>query len=144
MNFIVKELRIETVAPIQVIDLSAQVRALVAQTGVSAGLVTLISHHTTAFVSINEFEPGLQADMVDFLTRIAPPSAGYRHDVAPVDDRLNAHSHLVGLCLTASQSIPIVDGRLLLGAWQSILFIELDGPRLARTLHLHVIGNGQA
>ncbi len=121
-------------------DITPQIKQLLAESGVSNGQLTLISSHTTAFVSLNEFEPGLQQDMVEYLDRVAPPGAGYRHNVNPVDGRLNAHSHLAGLFLNPSLTIPIVKGRLLLGGWQSILFIELDGPRETRSLHVQILG----
>ncbi|MGB4335511.1 MAG: secondary thiamine-phosphate synthase enzyme YjbQ [Chromatiaceae bacterium] len=140
MKIVLQEVRLGTTEPIQVMDITTQVKQLLAGSGVSNGQLTLISSHTTAFVSLNEFEPGLQQDMVEYLDRVAPPGAGYRHDVNPVDGRLNAHSHLAGLFLNPSLSIPIVKGKLLLGGWQSILFIELDGPRETRSLHVQILG----
>ena len=140
MKIVLQEVRLGTTEPIQVMDITTQVKQLLADSGVSNGQLTLISSHTTAFVSLNEFEPGLQQDMVEYLDRVAPPGAGYRHDVNPVDGRLNAHSHLAGLFLNPSLSIPIVKGKLLLGGWQSILFIELDGPRETRSLHVQILG----
>ncbi|MBK8638207.1 MAG: YjbQ family protein [Chromatiaceae bacterium] len=140
MKSVLKKVRLGTTEPIQVMDITTQIKQLLAESGVSNGQLTLISSHTTAFVSLNEFEPGLQQDMVEYLDRVAPPGAGYRHDVNPVDGRLNAHSHLAGLFLNPSLTIPIVKGRLLLGGWQSILFIELDGPRETRSLHVQILG----
>ena len=140
MKIVLQEVRLGTTEPIQVMDITTQVKQLLAGSGVSNGQLTLISSHTTAFVSLNEFEPGLQQDMVEYLDRVAPPGAGYRHDVNPVDGRLNAHSHLAGLFLNPSLTIPIVKGRLLLGGWQSILFIELDGPRETRSVHVQILG----
>ena len=140
MKSVLKKVRLGTTEPIQIMDITTQVKQLLADSGVSNGQLTLISSHTTAFVSLNEFEPGLQQDMVEYLGRVAPPGAGYRHDVNPVDGRLNAHSHLAGLFLNPSLSIPIVKGKLLLGGWQSILFIELDGPRETRSLHVQILG----
>ena len=140
MKSVLKKVRLGTTEPIQIMDITTQVKQLLADSGVSNGQLTLISSHTTAFVSLNEFEPGLQQDMVEYLDRVAPPGAGYRHDVNPVDGRLNAHSHLAGLFLNPSLSIPIVKGKLLLGGWQSILFIELDGPRETRSVHVQILG----
>ena len=140
MKSVLKKVRLGTTEPIQVMDITPQIKQLLAESGVSNGQLTLISSHTTAFVSLNEFEPGLQQDMVEFLDRVAPPGAGYRHDVNPVDGRLNAHAHLAGLFMNPSLSIPIVKGKLLLGDWQSILFVELDGPRENRSLHLQFLG----
>lgn len=142
MNIVLDELQLVTTAPIQILDITDQVKERLRLSGVRHGLLTLLSRHTTAFVNLNERESELQEDMTEFLARIAPPGAGYRHDVNPVDDRPNAHAHLAGLFMTASQSIPIVDGQLLLGDWQSILFVELDGPRPARSLSLHLMGQG--
>jgi secondary thiamine-phosphate synthase enzyme len=107
-------------------------------------LVTLISNHTTAYVTLNESESNLQRDMTDLLAKVAPPNAGYGHDLDPVDGRANAHAHLVGLFMNASETIPLIDGRLLLGTWQSILFVELDGPREERSVHVHVLGEDRA
>lgn len=140
MNIVLNELRLVTTAPIQVIDITDQIQELVDRSGIKSGLLTLISRHTTAFVNLNERETNLQRDMVDFLARIAPPAAGYRHDVNPVDDRPNAHAHLAGLFMSATQTIPVVEGSLLLGSWQSILFVEVDGPRPSRSLTLQVMG----
>jgi secondary thiamine-phosphate synthase enzyme len=141
MSVSLHEIQLASTAPVQVIDVTARVRELVAEAGLRDGRVTLISNHTTARLSINEWEEGLTRDMVDFLNRIAPPGAAYRHDRHPVDDRPNAHSHLAGLFMSASETIPVVDSSLVLGTWQSILFIELDGPRPVRTLLAHLMGD---
>ena len=140
MKFSLSEISLATTEPIQVVDITERVKVSLDESGISQGLLTLISNHTTAFICVNEREIELQRDMVEFLTRVAPRGAGYRHDVHPVDDRQNAHAHLAGLFMNASEGIPVTDGRLLLGDWQSILFIELDGPRQARSVHVQIIG----
>ncbi len=140
MKFFLSKLHLVTTEPIQVLDITAQVIGLLEQSGVRNGLLTLISNHTTAFVNLNELESNLQRDMVEFLRRVAPAGGNYRHDEDPVDDRPNAHAHLAGLFMNATESIPVTDGRLLLGGWQSILFVDLDGPREARTVHVHILG----
>jgi secondary thiamine-phosphate synthase enzyme len=99
-----------------------------------------MSLHTTARLTINERESELQRDMVEFLTRLAPAEGEYRHNHHTVDGRANAHAHLLGLFVNASETIPITDGALVLGAWQSIFFVELDGPRAEREVQLQVIG----
>jgi len=140
MKFSLSEISLATTERIQVVDITEKVRKLLDESGISQGLLTLISNHTTAFVGVNEREIELQRDMVEFLSKVAPRGAGYRHDVHPVDDRQNAHAHLAGLFMNASESIPVTDGRLLLGHWQSILFFELDGPREARIIHAQILG----
>lgn len=133
------EIRLATTAPIECLDLTDRVRDWVRASGVRDGLLTIISPHTTARVTINEREAGLQRDMVRFLEGLAPRAGDYAHNAAPVDGRDNAHAHLLGLFLNASESIPVADGDLLLGAWQSIFLVELDGPRAERALQLQLI-----
>jgi secondary thiamine-phosphate synthase enzyme len=141
MKFFHERLTLKTTEPIQIIDITGQVSDVSAATGLENGLVTLISPHTTAYVNLNEREEMLQSDMVAFLHRLVPRDGGYRHNLNPVDDRENAHAHLMGLFMNASETIPISDGRLLLGGWQSIFFIELDGPREERQVVLHFVGD---
>ena len=139
----IKKHRIElaTIEPIQVVDVTDHVRKWVAATAVRNGLLTIISPHTTARVNVNEREPELQRDMIVYLKRAVARDGAWLHNVAPVDGRDNAHSHLLGLFMTASETIPVVDGTLLLGEWQSIFFIELDGPRARRGIDLHIMGS---
>jgi secondary thiamine-phosphate synthase enzyme len=141
MQFHVDQIQLTTQAPIEIIDISEQVRAMFKCRPVRQGWVTLASAHTTACVALNEREPRLQQDMLDFLTRLAPPGqTHYRHDIDPLDGRPNTHSHLIGLFMNASETILVEDGRLLLGEWQSVFFIELDGPRPQRQVRVQIAG----
>ena len=144
MKIVHHRLLLATATPIQVIDITPQVQALFETTGIRDGILTLISPHTTAHVNLNEREDNLQRDMVDFLARLVPREADYLHNRNTVDDRPNAHAHLMGLFMNATETIPIVDGRLMLGGWQSIFFIELDGPRAERQVQMQFLGAGEA
>lgn len=90
----------------------------------SEGSVTVFSQHTTCGVTVNEAEPRLLGDFEDFLTEVVA-ATGWAHD--NIDDNGDAHirSSLVG----PSISIPVIDGDLKLGTWQSVLLVECDGPR---------------
>jgi secondary thiamine-phosphate synthase enzyme len=140
MFYLCEPLSLETHQPIEIIDVTAVVRARVEQTGARYGHVTLFSPHTTAFVCLNEREEMLQRDMLAFLERVVPADPTLLHNLAPVDGRLNAHSHLLGLFMNASETIPIHEGVLMLGGWQSVFFVELDGPRNERCLQLQICG----
>jgi secondary thiamine-phosphate synthase enzyme len=140
MSALIDHIELATTAPIQLIDITAQVRERVRAAGLRQGLVTLISQHTTARLNLNENEERLQQDMVTFLKRLVPRDGDYGHNIAPVDDRDNAHAHLLGLFANASESIPVADGELLLGDWQSVFFVELDGPRAKRQVTLQLLG----
>jgi secondary thiamine-phosphate synthase enzyme len=134
-------IELATVEPIQILDITGMVREWVASSGVKDGLLTLISVHTTARVNVNEREPQLQRDMVTYLKRLVPRDGDWLHNLAPVDGRNNAHAHLLGLSMNASETIPITGGALVLGEWQSIFFIELDGPRERREIDLQILGS---
>lgn len=142
MKILRHRLTFETVQPIQFLDVTQQVRDWVAASGVRDGLLTLTSPHTTARVNVNECEARLQRDMTTFLKRLVPRDGDWLHNLDTVDDRDNAHSHLLGLFINASETIPVADGALSLGGWQSIFFIELDGPRPGRHLDLQIMGAG--
>jgi len=140
MQFHYQQLTIATTAPIELIDITARVRDCFAAHPVRQGHLILHCPHTTAYVALNEREAMLQQDMLDYLTGLVPRGQGYRHDRAPLDGRENAHSHLIGLFMNASETIPVQDGELLLGQWQSVFFVELDGPRERRHLNLQIAG----
>lgn len=142
MKIVRDRIELATLEPIQILDLTDQVRAFAAASGIGDGLLTVSCLHTTARININEREPQLQRDMLTFLKRLVPRDGDYLHNLAPVDDRDNAHSHLLGLFMNSSESIPVVGGALLLGEWQSVFFIELDGPRPRRGIELQILGNG--
>lgn len=140
MNYLTKTVIRETTGPIQIIDITAEVRGAVASCRLAKGQVTLVSRHTTAFININEQEPGLLEDMVAFLKRLVPKDGDYKHNITSVDGRDNAHSHLMGLFMNSSETIPFESGKLLLGEWQSIFLVELDGPRPERSILMQISG----
>lgn len=129
-----------TEKPIDIIDITAEVRSALEQTGLRHGTVTVLSRHTTACININEQEPRLVQDMVTFLKRLVPRDGDYLHNLKPIDGRDNAHAHLLGLFMNSTETIPFAEGRMLLGEWQSIFFIELDGPRKERQVLLQIQG----
>jgi secondary thiamine-phosphate synthase enzyme len=140
MKILRHRIELATTDAIQILDVTPQIRDFVAASGIRDGLLTAISQHTTARVNINEREAQLERDMVTFLKRLVPRDGDWLHNLATVDGRDNAHSHLIGLFVNASESIPVAGGELLLGVWQSVFFIELDGPRERRNLDLQLIG----
>jgi secondary thiamine-phosphate synthase enzyme len=144
-----RRLEFRTQDPIQFLDVTEPVAELVRAAGLRDGLVTVFSRHTTAGVRIQEDEPLLLEDLRAFLERSAPPSAHYRHNDFRVrtvhmhpDESPNGHAHCLQLMLGTSESIPVADGALLLGTWQRIFLVELDGPRPARELLVQLLGTG--
>ena len=156
---------------ISVHDITPQVEALVAKHGIVDGTVHLISHHTTTALTINECEARLVDDIREWLLRLAPADFPYKHndlhlrpaseaDRARIDrnwmaqgkgtleqfmaqEPVNAHAHLGAIALGASETVPVAGGRLCIGQWQSILFVDLDGPR-ERKVGVQVVGLARA
>jgi secondary thiamine-phosphate synthase enzyme len=120
---------VETRAAKECIDVTDRVRAVVARGGVGAGLCHVMVLHSTAAVVVNEFaDPNIGRDILTALDRAVPDHAGWLHD--RIDD--NAHAHIKAALLGSSATLPVEDGELLLGTWQRILLVELDGPRRRR------------
>jgi len=140
-------LTIATREPIQLVDITDAVAAVVRQARLTDGLVHVFSRHTTAAVRIQEDEPLLLEDFRRFLARLAPPDAQYGHNDFRIrtqhmhpDERPNGHAHCLQLLLGSSESVPVVDGQLCLGAWQRLFLVELDGPRAEREVLVQVLG----
>ena len=89
-----------------------------------AGIVQIFCVGSTAAVGTIEFEPGLQRDLPEMLDRLIPPSRDYGHERAWHDG--NGHSHLQATLLGPSLSVPIADGKLVLGTWQQVFHLECD------------------
>ncbi len=139
-------LRVNTSSEFQVIDLTDQVEAFLLLAGTSRGLLAVHTLHTTTAVLVNEQEPLLHGDLLRQLERLAPSGVAYDHDdptrrvVNRTDtERTNGHAHLRAMLLGSTASIPVVDGRLMLGRWQRILLVELDGPQ-ERTVVATIVG----
>jgi secondary thiamine-phosphate synthase enzyme len=146
MNALVTRVRLETTRAPEMIDITEHVVSHVRESGVRDGLVCIYSKHTTAAIKINENEPLLLTDMEAFLKKVAPIDQYYAHNdfsirtVNMTDDECpNGHSHLCHLMLSTSETIPIIDGELQLGRYQSVFVIELDHPR-EREVLISVLG----
>ena len=140
MKILRTRIEFETVEPIQILDMTGQVRDWLKTTGIREGLLTVTSPHTTARVNVNEREPQLQRDMVTWLKRFVPCDGDWQHNRVSVDGRDNAHAHILGLLMNSSESVSVANGEMALGGWQAIFFVELDGPRERRGLELQIIG----
>ena len=135
--------------PSQLIDVTDDVRDVVRRAAVTNGMALVYSPHTTCAVVINERESGFIEDFAELLNELAPTEGRYyRHDdmtrrTEGLDDEdlhPNGWSHLrAGLLSSSSQTVPIVEGELMLGRWQRIFFCELDRSR-SRKIFIQVVG----
>jgi secondary thiamine-phosphate synthase enzyme len=144
MNSVSSCIELDTGRGISLHDLMADIREAVAGSGIRNGFVTVTSQHTTTAITINEHETRLLEDVKAFLARLIPPGDRYLHnDIqlrdCPPDEPENAHSHLASMLLGSSEVISLVNGDLVLGQYQSVMLVELDGPRL-RKVSVQVYG----
>jgi len=137
---------IDTTEATAFVDLTDRLAAWLSQSGIRHGLVIVQSLHTTAGVIVNEHEPLLLDDFRELLRGIAPERLRYQHDDLEVRtvnladaERVNGHAHCRALLLPSSVSLGVLDGRLVLGRWQRVFLIDLDGPR-SRDLAVTAVG----
>lgn len=136
MRLQVFSFKIETQTAPEFIDLTELTKDCVEKSGILNGSITIFSKHTTAAIKINENEPLLIQDMEKFLERIAPRNGDYLHNDFTIrtvnmteDECPNGHAHCQQLLLSTSETIPILNGEVQIGQWQSLFLIELDRPR---------------
>lgn len=142
MVVINKSLKINSRSDFQIIDITEDILNILrvinsdGEKHISNGTLSVFSKHSTSAIVVNENERGLLQDFERTLNNLIPDKNNYGHD--RIDN--NASSHLKSFLLGSSETIPIIDGELDLGTWQSIFFIELDGPRTNRAIDLVFIG----
>jgi len=125
---------IQTTTQTELIDITDRVRAVVRESGVKDGICVISTRHSTGSIIINENERGLKNDILEMLENLVPENKSYAHN--QIDN--NAHAHLRAVLLGMSETIPVEDGHPVLGTWQSIFFVELDGPR-KRTINIKIM-----
>lgn len=132
-------LSVETVRPTEFVDVTGALAATVDAFGLSEGVVTIQTQHTTTGLLINEHEPLLLGDLEAMFDRLVPAGADYAHDdgtrrtvnLGP-DERRNGHAHCRAALLRTSESIGVSGGALTLGRWQRVFFVEFDGAQKRR------------
>ncbi len=122
-----------TKGEIDFVDLTNRVEEVVRKSGVGNGLAHVFAPHATGILIVTEHEPSLDNDIRNLLERLIPKRATYQHPA-------NAHSHLRSMILCPDKTLPVIDGRVALGTWQSLVFVETDVHPRRRTLIMQVIG----
>ena len=122
-------------------DITGDVSAVVERSGIGFGTANVFSKHTTAAIRLNEHEPLLLRDMARILRNAAPQDAYYEHNDFSrrtvnmnEGECANGHSHCQHLFLGTSETLPLLDGQLVIGQYQSLFLVELDHPRVRQVL----------
>ena len=126
-------------------NITQQVQKIVDNIIVKKGLCIVYSPHTTACIRVLEDELLLRQDMIEVMERMAPTKGIYRHDdvekrSVPPDERKNGYSHIRSLFLNYQETIPIINGKLDLGKWQSIFYVECDPGKQERFFSVCIQG----
>lgn len=130
-----KELLVDTRGRDELIDITAELHAVVGESGVTEGVCYVYVPHTTAGVTINEgADPAVRRDIISELDKIVPHENGYTHAEG------NSAAHIKTALVGSSETILISGGRLRLGTWQAVYFCEFDGPRSRKVLvRVHIL-----
>ena len=128
-----KNVRFKTREAIDFVDLSDKVQQEVSASGVKNGLVHVFAPHATGILLLTENDEALLEDVKAFLTKLSPQDGDYQHSS-------NAHSHLRSIVFPPDKTLPVIDGRVMFGTWQSLLFVETDVYPRERTVIIQVLG----
>lgn len=129
-----KKLILNSSRNFEIIDITSMIND---EIDIKSGIVNIFSKHSTSAIVVNENESGLLNDLELMLGDLVSDNYSWQHD--RIDN--NAKSHLKSFLLSSSETIPISNGKLDLGTWQSVFFVELDGPRKNRTVNLTFISD---
>lgn len=135
---VTRRIKLTTQGHADIIDITAEVSREIGASGLKSGTVTLFAPSSTSALTTAEFESGVVHDLRGLFDRLIPPDIEYRHNLRWRDG--NGHSHARHALLGPSLVVPFVDGRMTLGTWQQILFIDFDNRPRSRTLIVQVMG----
>jgi secondary thiamine-phosphate synthase enzyme len=134
-------LRLSTRGEGEIVDLSEGLASVLRTADVRHGVVTVFVTGSTAAITTMEYEPGGVADLGELIERLVPRArpegADYAHNRLNHDD--NAHAHLRASLIGPSESIPLADGRLVLGTWQQVVLIDFDDRPREREIHVQIV-----
>ncbi len=121
----------------ELIDITGKINSIIKKSKIKNGICNVFAAHATAAIIINEnYDPNICLDLLDALNKLVPNGV-WRHD--RIDG--NADAHIKSAILGPSETIPVKNGQLQLGRWQSAMFVELDGPRHDRKIIVTVLGD---
>jgi secondary thiamine-phosphate synthase enzyme len=131
MKVLTEYLWFDTSKRIEIINITEKVAEIVHKSRIREGFVLVSAMHITAAVFVNDEEEGLKADILEFLERLAPVKAAYRHHATGEN---NGYAHIWNLLLGHQVLLPVTDGKLDLGPWQQVFYGEFDGRRRKRVI----------
>ena len=138
MKIINEHITFDTKGHSDIIDITQQVQQNIRNSGLKNGSVLIFVPGATGALTTIEYEPGLVSDLQDALERIAPQGLEYAHNLKWGDG--NGHSHVRASLMSPSLTVPFLDGKMTLGTWQQIIFIDMDNRSRSRKLVVQMTG----
>ncbi|MBU1853704.1 MAG: secondary thiamine-phosphate synthase enzyme YjbQ [Candidatus Omnitrophica bacterium] len=138
MSVITKKIKLSTKGDTDIIDITSQVTGIVSKANINNGVVTVFVSGSTGALSTVEYEPGLVHDLKKLFEEIAPKAGTYQHNLQWHDG--NGYAHVRATLMGPSISVPFVNGKMQLGTWQQIIFIDFDNRPRSRELVVQVLG----
>jgi secondary thiamine-phosphate synthase enzyme len=135
-----QEIRLKTSGAGDVIDITQEIQGAVTRSRLKSGSVTVFVPGSTGGLTTLEYEPGLLQDLPNLMEKLVPSDRPYQHDETWHDG--NGFSHLRSAMIGPDITVPFVSGKLLLGTWQQVVFLEFDNKPRSRRVILQLIGEG--
>jgi secondary thiamine-phosphate synthase enzyme len=131
-------INLETKGEMDIVDITYEVQKIVEESGIKNGIACIFCPGSTGAITTIEYEDGLLYDLPNALEKIAPKNAYYKHEERWHDG--NGHSHVRASIIGPSLTVPVENGRLILGTWQQIVFVECDIRPRSRKIIVHIVG----
>ena len=138
MDVVTKKIKLSTKGDTDIINITAEVASAVLSSDLKNGSVTIFVPGSTGGITTVEYEPGLVEDLKTFFEKIAPKSDTYQHNIRWQDG--NGYSHIRASFLGPGTTVPFINGKMPLGKWQQIIFIDFDNRPRDREIIIQIIG----
>ena len=132
------EINVKTKGEVDIIDITSEIQKIVDKSEIKDGIICVFNPGSTGSLTTIEYEPGLKKDFPKALEKIAPKKEYYNHHETWHDD--NGHSHVRASLIGPSITIPLINGELIHGTWQQIVFVELDTSNRNRNIIVQIVG----
>jgi secondary thiamine-phosphate synthase enzyme len=131
------QIRVHTEGDGDIIDITRGIEEVVETSQIKDGIVNVFVAHSTAAITLIEYEQGGVQDFKELMDLLVPPNATYHHNEIPGDT--NAHAHLQAAVIGPSETVPVKDGRVLTGTWQQFVLVDFDDHPRERTVMVQVL-----
>jgi secondary thiamine-phosphate synthase enzyme len=132
------EINVKTKGEVDIIDITEDIQKIVENSNIKNGIICIFNPGSTGSLTTIEYEPGLKIDFPRALEKIAPKKDYYNHHETWHDD--NGHSHVRASLIGPSVTMPLINGKIVLGTWQQIVFVELDTSNRNRNIIVQIVG----